>query len=164
MERLLISRCLLGDAVRYDGAGRAVPALLQHWQAEGRLVPLCPELAGGLGVPRLPAEIEGGQGGQVLDGLQVVRDVQGADVSAAFLHGAEQALQLCLGQGLRLALLKARSPSCGNLQNYDGQFRGRLVSGQGVTAALLARHGIEVFNEEQLPALQARLHALESVG
>ncbi|MNZ78298.1 hypothetical protein D3C78_968660 [compost metagenome] len=150
MDKILVSRCLLGHAVRYDGAAHGpIPRLLQ-WQAEGRVVALCPEVAGGLATPRPPAEIPGGQGGAVLDGLLAVRTVDGEDVGAAFLAGAQAALALVRQHGIRVAVLKARSPSCGNLENYDGSFSGRRVPGEGVTAALLRRAGVQVFNEEQL--------------
>lgn len=150
MDKILVSRCLLGHAVRYDGGAHGPIALLLQWQAEGRVVALCPELAGGLATPRPPAEIPGGQGAAVLDGRLPVRTVDGEDVGAAFLAGAQAALALVRQHGIRVAVLKARSPSCGNLENYDGSFSGRRVPGEGVTAALLRRAGVRVFNEEQL--------------
>lgn len=150
MDKILVSRCLLGHAVRYDGGAHGPIALLLQWQAEGRVVALCPELAGGLPTPRPPAEIPGGQGAAVLDGRLAVRTVAGEDVGAAFLAGAQAALALVRQHGIRVAVLKARSPSCGNLENYDGSFSGRRVPGEGVTAALLRRAGVRVFNEEQL--------------
>ena len=85
----------------------------------------------------------------------------GEDVTAAFVAGAGIALQLVRQHGLRVAVLKARSPSCGNTQNYDGSFSGTLVAGEGVTAALLRRHGVKVFNESELTAAAAELARLE---
>ena len=164
MEKLLVSRCLLGHRVRYDGGAHGPYDLLQRWQDEGRIVPLCPEVAGGLPTPRAPAEIPGGQGGQVLDGAQPVLTDDGEDVTAAFVAGAGIALQLVRQHGLRVAVLKARSPSCGNTQNYDGSFSGTLVAGEGVTAALLRRHGVKVFNESELTAAAAELARLERGG
>lgn len=161
MEKLLVSRCLLGDPVRYDGAGHGPFDQLQQWQAQGRIVALCPEVAGGLPTPRPPAEIPGGQGALVLDGERQVLTVQGADVSAAFIAGAEIALRLVAEHGLRIAVLKARSPSCGNQQTYDGSFSGALVAGEGVTAAALRRAGVQVFNEHQLNEAADALAALE---
>lgn len=161
MEKILVSRCLLGHAVRYDGGAHGPFDLLLRWQAEGRVVALCPEVAGGLPTPRPPAEIPGGQGAAVLDGRAAVRTVDGTDVSAAFLAGAEAALTLVREHGIRLAVLKARSPSCGNRENYDGSFGGRRVPGEGVTAALLRRHGVRVFSEEELEAAERALCALE---
>jgi uncharacterized protein YbbK (DUF523 family) len=161
MEKILVSRCLLGHPVRYDGGGHGPLVHLQQWLAEGRVVALCPEVAGGLPTPRPPAEIAGGQGARVLDGLLPVLTIAGEDVTAAFISGAEQALKLVHQHGIRLALLKARSPSCGNLQNYDGSFSGVRVAGEGVTAAALRRAGVRVFNEEQLDELQAALAELD---
>jgi len=161
MQKILVSRCLLGHRVRYDGGAHGPFALLERWQAEGRVVALCPEVAGGLPTPRPPAEIAGGQGAGVLDGRLPVLTVDGEDVSAAFIAGAEQALVLVERHGIRLALLKARSPSCGNRENYDGSFTGTRVAGEGVTAAVLRRAGVRVFSEEQLPELEAALRELE---
>ena len=162
LQKILVSRCLLGQAVRYDGGCHGPFALLQDWLSAGRVVPLCPEVAGGLPVPRAPAEIAGGQGDQVLDGLVAVRTAGGEDVSAAFLAGAAEALRLVQQHSIRIAVLKARSPSCGNLQNYDGSFSGRRVPGIGVTAAALQRQGVQVFNGEQLSEAQAFLQQLDA--
>ena len=149
-HKLLISRCLLGHRVRYDGGASGPYAQLAQWQAEGRVIALCPEVAGGLPTPRAPAEIPGGQGAQVLDGTAPVMTVEGEDVTAAFVSGAHQALELVERHGIRIAILKANSPSCGNRQTYDGSFSGVKVEGQGVTAALLSRAGVQVFSELEL--------------
>jgi uncharacterized protein YbbK (DUF523 family) len=162
MQKILVSRCLLGHRVRYDGGAHGPFDLLQHWQAEGRVVALCPEVAGGLPTPRPAAEIPSGQGAQVLDGRLPVLTVDGEDVTTAFVAGAEQALALVRQHGIRLALLKARSPSCGNRENYDGSFSGVKVAGEGVTAAALRRAGVQVFSEEELPAAAAALRELEA--
>lgn len=157
MQKILVSACLLGEAVRYDGAAHGPFAQLQAWQAEGRVLALCPEMAGGLPTPRPPAEILGGQGRAVLAGQQVVRDCHGRDVSDAFRAGAARALALVREQGIGMAVLKARSPSCGNRQTYSGEFSGRLVEGAGVTAAALQAAGVVVFNEHELEQAAARL-------
>ncbi|KTT64766.1 purine nucleoside phosphorylase [Pseudomonas oryzihabitans] len=164
MEKILVSRCLLGHRVRYDGGAHGPFDLLGSWQAEERIVPLCPEVAGGLPTPRPPAEIPGGQGGAVLDGQLPVLTDSGADVTAAFVAGAEAALDLVARHGIRLAVLKARSPSCGNSENYDGSFSGTRVAGEGVTAAALKRVGVAVFNETELAAAQRLLAELEGAG
>lgn len=161
MQKIMVSRCLLGHPVRYDGGAQGPFALLERWQQEGRVVPLCPEVAGGLPTPRPPAEIAGGQGAQVLDGLLPVLTLAGENLTAAFVAGAEQALALVAQHGIRIALLKARSPSCGNRETYDGSFSGTKVVGEGVTAAALRRAGVQVFSEEELPAAQAALRELE---
>jgi len=150
MQKILVSRCLLGHRVRYDGGASGPFDVLQQWIDEGRVVPLCPEVAGGLPTPRAAAEIPGGQGSEVLDGLTSVITVEGQDVSAEFLNGAHQALALVRQHGICIAVLKANSPSCGNRQTYDGTFSGVKVSGEGVTAALLKRHGVLVFSELEL--------------
>jgi uncharacterized protein YbbK (DUF523 family) len=150
MQKILVSRCLLGHRVRYDGGASGPFDQLQRWIDEGRVVPLCPEVAGGLPTPRAAAEIPGGQGGDVLDGQAVVITTEGEDVSAQFLSGAYQALELVQQHDIRIAVLKANSPSCGNLLTYDGTFSGVKVTGEGVTAALLRRHGVRVFSELEL--------------
>lgn len=157
MQKILVSACLLGEAVRYDGAAHGPFAQLQAWQAEGRVLALCPEMAGGLPTPRPPAEILGGQGRAVLAGQQVVRDCHGRDVSDAFRAGAARALALVREQGIGMAVLKARSPSCGNRQTCSGEFSGRLVEGAGVTAAALQAAGVVVFNEHELEQAAAWL-------
>ena len=162
MEKLLVSRCLLGHRVRYDGGAHGPYDLLQRWQDEGRIVPLCPEVAGGLPTPRPPAEIPGGQGGAVLDGRLPVLTDDGTDVTAAFVAGAEIALRLVQQHGLRMAVLKARSPSCGCRQVYSGQFDGQLRAGQGVAAAALATAGVTLFDEQQLTEAARWLAANEA--
>jgi uncharacterized protein YbbK (DUF523 family) len=160
MEKILVSRCLLGHRVRYDAGASGPFEQLQQWVDEGRVVPLCPEVAGGLPTPRAAAEIPGGQGAQVLDGQAAVMTTEGEDVSAQFLTGAYQALELVREHSIRIAVLKANSPSCGNLLTYDGTFGGVKVPGEGVTAALLKRHGVRVFSELELVEAALALEAL----
>ena len=150
MEKILVSRCLLGHKVRYDGGASGPFDQLAAWQAEGRVVAICPEVAGGLPTPRPPAEIPGGQGIDVWEGRAQVLTAKGEDFSNAFLDGARQALALVQRHHIRIAILKANSPSCGNRLTYDGSFRGVKVEGQGVTAALLTRAGVQVFSELEL--------------
>ncbi|WP_434673052.1 DUF523 domain-containing protein [Pseudomonas sp. R1-15] len=163
MQKILVSRCLLGHRVRYDGGASGPFDLLQHWLDEGRVVPLCPEVAGGLPTPRPAAEIPGGQGARVLDGNAAVITTEGEDVSAQFLSGAYQALALVREHGIRIAVLKANSPSCGNLLTYDGTFSGVKVRGEGVTAALLKRNGVRVFSELELAEAALALEALSEL-
>lgn len=158
--KVLVSRCLLGHRVRYDGGASGPYPQLARWQAEGRVIALCPEVAGGLPTPRAPAEIPGGQGLAVLDGTAPVMTREGEDVTEAFVSGAHQALALVEQHGIRIAILKANSPSCGNLQTYDGSFGGVKVQGQGVTAALLSRAGVQVFSELELDAAAEALATL----
>ncbi|MGC8875290.1 MAG: DUF523 domain-containing protein [Chloroflexia bacterium] len=144
----LASACLLGCATRYDGGHCAFPALVEM-AARGLVLPFCPEVAGGLPVPRPPAECCGGDGNGVLAGMARVRTAQGVDVTEAFLAGAERALSVVRRLGIRRAVLKESSPSCGVHWVHDGSFEGRLVSGCGVTTALLRRYGIDVCSEEE---------------
>ncbi|GAA4197510.1 DUF523 domain-containing protein [Microbispora amethystogenes] len=166
MERILVSACLLGRRVRYDGGAKTSDDdLLARWRAEGRLVPFCPEVEGGLPVPRPPAEIEGGAGGAaVLAGEARILTPDGADVTEAFLSGARQALAAARSSGVRVAVLKEGSPSCGSLRIYDGAHRGRTVPGQGVTTALLELNGIRVFGEDRVPDAARYLEGLRGTG
>jgi uncharacterized protein YbbK (DUF523 family) len=166
LPRVLVSACLLGQAVRHDGRDkRSHHPVLQRWLAEGRVLALCPELAGGLPVPRPPAEIAGGAGGvAVLHGVARVHTVHGADVTAAFLRGAAaavQAVQAQTGQpAVRVAVLKAGSPSCGSAWSYDGRFAGARVPLPGVTTAALQAAGVQVFSEDCWEAADEALAAL----
>ena len=159
MEKILISACLLGAKVRYHGgdAASAHPKLRQ-WLEEGRLVPICPEVDGGLTTPRPAAEIVGpGGGGAVVARAAFVRTTYGVDVSAAFLSGAALALETARRHGARLAILKDGSPSCGSSFAYDGTFSGKRVSEAGVTTAVLQANGVRVFSESEIDAAAAYL-------
>ncbi|KDP86315.1 hypothetical protein CF70_008095 [Cupriavidus sp. SK-3] len=151
---LLVSSCLLGQPVRYDGQAKAQPEpvlamLARHFD----LIPVCPESLGGLPTPRPPAEIVGGSGAHVLAGAAIVRDATGADVTQPFTAGARDALAIARQRQCKHALLKALSPSCGNREHYDGSFSGAVRPGQGVAAALLAEAGVRVWNENEIEAL-----------
>ncbi|SUV67906.1 Uncharacterized conserved protein [Bordetella avium] len=162
MEFVLVSACLLGSPVRYNGSHkRADSDVLTRWLAEGRVVSVCPEVAGGMPVPRPPAELLGGGGAQALVGVARVLDARGQDVTAAFRLGAAQALILARRHAVRIAVLKEDSPSCGSARIYDGSFSGRRMPGMGVTAALLQSEGIRVFSEHQLADADACLRQLE---
>ncbi len=141
--KVVISACLLGVRCRYDGGdSRNETAIKQGTKYE--LIPVCPEESGGLSTPRPPAEIVGGDGDDVLDGKAKVMTADGTDVTAAYLKGAHHALEVAQLNGATHVVLKARSPSCGCGDIYDGTFSGTLTSGDGVTTALLKRHGITV--------------------
>jgi uncharacterized protein YbbK (DUF523 family) len=164
VERILVSSCLLGSRVRYDGAAKTVHAgLVDRWRAEGRLVPFCPEVSGGLPVPREPAELTG-PATAVLNGTASIRTASGADVTAEFLSGAHQALETARQSGVHMAILKEGSPSCGTTRVYDGTFTGTSTPGAGVTTALLERNGIRVFSESDLDSAAAYLTDLETAG
>ena len=155
MEKILVSACLLGDPVRYNGAHkRCDDDILRRWIAEGRVVPVCPEIAGGLPVPRLPAEIVDRDAGTVIDS-------KGNDVSVHFADGASHALALARANAIRIAILKEGSPSCGSSFSYDGTFSGTRVAQPGLTAALLRAHGVHVFSEAQLDDAERLLQGSE---
>jgi uncharacterized protein YbbK (DUF523 family) len=138
--RLLVSACLCGQACRYDGAAKAL-APFARLVALGEALPVCPELLGGLPVPREPCEL--------VNGRALTR--VGQDNTAAYLLGAEKTLALAQRHGIRLAVLKERSPSCGVSAVYDGTFTGTCINGEGLTTALLRRAGMTVFSEENAP-------------
>jgi len=140
---ILVSACLAGRACRFDGAANPDDEV-GRLVADGRALLVCPEEDGGLGTPRPPAEIVGGDGHDVLDGRARVVTHAGDDVTDAYLAGARIALQTARRAGVRTAILKVRSPSCGAGCVYDGSFTRTLRTGDGVTAALLQANGIEV--------------------
>ena len=143
--KILISACLLGVNCRYDGGNSRDDSAIKHYQGN-ELIPVCPEEAGGLPTPRPAVEIVGGDGNDVLDGKAKVLTADGEDKTEEFLKGAKHALELAQSQGATSVLLKARSPSCGCGTIYDGTFSATLISGDGVTTALLKRNGIEVIS------------------
>ncbi|MDW5314216.1 DUF523 domain-containing protein [Rhizobium sp. PL01] len=153
--KILVSACLMGHAVRYDGQAKPlVHPALDRWRQEGRLVTICPEMSAGMPVPRLPAEIEPGKSAtDILLGVGHVRESSGGDVTDAFVQAARNALALALETGCAYALLIDGSPSCGSGFVYDGSFSGRRQSGEGVTAALLKANGIQVFSDRQIEEL-----------
>jgi uncharacterized protein YbbK (DUF523 family) len=145
-EPVLVSACLLGRPCRYDGSHNRDRVLEEDLASRGlRAVPFCPEEHGGLGTPRPAAWIESTGAAAVLDGRERVLTEAGADVTEAFLRGARGALETCREHGIRRALLKERSPSCGVRNTHAG---GRLVDGPGVTSELLRRDGIAVEGTE----------------
>jgi uncharacterized protein YbbK (DUF523 family) len=148
---LLISACLLGVACNHEGRG-SPRAVVEELELHYRLIPVCPEVLGGLPTPRPAAELQGGDGPAVLAGEAVVVNVDGHDVTAAYRRGAEAAVTLARAAGATRAVLKARSPSCGSSRIYDGTFSRRLVDGQGVTAAALRAAGVEVSSDEDWAA------------
>ena len=141
MEALLVSACLMGFDCKYSGGNNALPPeTLDALRRSFRLIPVCPETAGGLPTTREPSERRGER--------VVSRD--GRDVTAAFQKGAALTLRLAERYGAKRALLKCNSPSCGSGFVYDGSFSGKLVPGDGVTAELLKSQGISVVGENVL--------------
>lgn len=138
-QAILVSACLLGVCCRYDGASKP-NSLVTALREKFLLIPICPEVDGGLPTPRTPSERVGDR--------VLMKD--GKDVTDNFLAGAEAALERARSFGCTAALLKARSPSCGSGSNYDGSFSGRLTDRDGVTAELLKKNGIAVYTEEEI--------------
>lgn len=162
MKKILVSSCLAGVPVRYNGTtmtGNA--AIIERWRSEGRLVHACPELSAGFPVPRPPAEIRHGDGRFVLIGSARVVEVTGRDVTDAYLYGARQVLALAKKLDIALAVLSDGSPSCGSTFIYSGDFAGRIKEGRGVTAAMLEDGGIRVFSHTQIAEADALLKAIE---
>ena len=159
--KILVSACLLGQPVRYNGRALSLESeLLERWKAQDRVVPLCPEVAAGLATPRPPAEIEpSGSGAAVADGTARIFDVDGGDVTEAFLSGARIALDTARAHGCGYALLTDGSPSCGSGFIYSGHHDGIRRKGQGVTATVLSQAGIRVFAQHQIRELGEALAA-----
>jgi uncharacterized protein YbbK (DUF523 family) len=147
--RVVVSACLAGIACTHEAEPKT-----RDWAirltAEGRAVLVCPEVAGGLPIPRPASELVGGTGADVLDGRARVIDEHGADVTDSYLRGAQKARDAARAASATLAALKARSPSCGRARIYDGTFSGTLRDGEGVTAAALARDGLTVVSDEDI--------------
>lgn len=155
MEKILISACLLGDPVRYDGKSQPVDhPLILKWQAQDRLIAFCPEVEAGLPIPRPPAEILGGTGKDVLEDCARVT-TKDADVTLAFIKGAQAALEMVVAQDIKVAILKGKSPSCGSAFIYDGTFTRTLRPGMGVTTALLRKNEVLVFNEKEINSIES---------
>ena len=144
MENLLISACLLGVECKYSGGSNALPEeTIEKLRTRSRLIPVCPETAGGLPTPRDPSERLG----------ERVVSCRGADVTAQFKKGAEAALTLARRYGCTTALMKEHSPSCGSGLIYDGSFLGKLVKGDGCAAELLKAAGVSVVGENMTELL-----------
>ncbi|MCE4955913.1 DUF523 domain-containing protein [Macrococcoides caseolyticum] len=143
---ILISSCLVGEYVRYDGGTQGKSSLIQLIE-EKKAIHACPEVLGGLSTPRDPAEIVGGDGFDVLNGTAKVITNTGNDVTDAFIKGARQTLKILNDHDIKTVILKANSPSCGHREIYDGSFTGTKKQGVGVTTALLQLNGINVMSE-----------------
>ena len=145
---ILISACLAGENVKHSGGNNAVPLLCQ-WIDKHRddVLLVCPEVMGGLPVPRLPAEIQ--RHGTNQEGCRVVNKV-GENVTAQFRLGAEKVLALVKAHHITAAVLKESSPSCGSSTVYNGTFSGIKIPGSGVTASLLMENGVKVISEKDV--------------
>lgn len=168
---VVVSACLYGCNCRYDGSSKPDRRIVDWINIGARVIFICPEQQGGQPTPRPDAELTGGDGRQLVDEVMAgmeeltrevivqetarirVREKDGTDVTEHFLEGARMSLLLARSCGSRVAVLKARSPSCGSERVYDGTFSKELVPGMGVTAALLQRSGLTVYNEDNCPFL-----------
>ncbi|KLN61043.1 hypothetical protein WH96_10590 [Kiloniella spongiae] len=140
-SKILVSACLMGKPVRYDGRYASQGTEKLHLlQKQGRMVLLCPEVAGGLPTPRSPAE-------RISDRIQ---DQTGKDFTDAFIRGAEKALTMCQDHNIKIAILKEGSPSCGSDFIYDGSFTGTKINGSGIVTDLLRANGVSVFSEHSI--------------
>ena len=139
MEKILVSACLLGNNCKYDGTNNKNEKVIEYIK-DKEIIPICPEIYGGLPTPRVPSERNGDK----------VITKNGEDVTVNFLKGAEETLYIAKLFNIKKALLKAKSPSCGNGIIYDGTFTHTKIEGYGVTAELLKENGIEVITEEKL--------------
>jgi uncharacterized protein YbbK (DUF523 family) len=144
---VLVSACLAGIRCTYNGRDREI-WWVKRMVMEGKAIPLCPEVLGGLPIPRPPAEIAGGTGDDVLDGKRRVLSIDGKDVTKEFVEGAMMVVKICEEIGIKEAILAPESPSCGCRMIHNGTFTGALRSGMGVTAAALRRAGIEAFEPD----------------
>jgi len=154
-EKILISACLIGERVRYDGRSKALlDDHLSTWKKEGRLVPICPEVLGGLPVPREPAEQVG----------TLILSQSGKDVTQAFEKGAALCLEVVRKNNIKVAILKERSPSCASKQVYDGTFSGHLVDGKGRTTLVLEEEGVRVFGESEIQEAWAYICTIDAKG
>ena len=144
---ILVSACLAGFDVRYDGSHNMNEKIRELF-AENKAIPICPEILGGLSIPREPAEIVGGVGEDVLDGQAKVITNTGKDVTDHFIKGAYETLKFAQKWDAKTVVLKEKSPSCGSSMIYNGEFNGSKIEGNGVTTALLKRKGIQVLSEE----------------
>lgn len=155
MKKILVSRCLYGgEPVRYDGKSKAeTDERFLKWKEEGRLIPVCPEVFGGLPTPRADAQRRGDR----------VIARSGVDVTDEYMRGALEAVRLAEENNVICAVMKEKSPSCGSSNIYDGSFSGRLIEGEGLATELLRAAGIAVYSEEQLNEVQELLSNKEDV-
>lgn len=137
--KILVSACLLGRNCKYNGGNNLSPQVAAFLEGK-EIVPVCPEVMAGLGIPRTPIEIVEGE----------LKNRFGKSVDAPLREAVEQVMKLVRSQGITVAVLKARSPTCGVHQVYDGTFSGKLVEGSGVLAQALLEAGCRVLDEEDI--------------
>lgn len=152
---MMVSACLAGVACVYDGSHNRQAHFAGLFK-DGKVFLFCPEVLGGLRIPHPPSEIRGGDGCAVLEGRARVVSKDGRDVTEFFVLGARKTLAFARKHGVKVAVMKAKSPSCGCGQIHDGTFTKTLISGFGVTAALLKQNGIEVVSDVEYVSALSR--------
>ena len=146
---ILVSACLVGVDCKYNGGNNNNNNVLEYIK-DKKYILVCPEQLGGLPTPRIPSEIVNGEGMDVINKKAIVMSKEGKDVSSNFIKGAYETLKIAKLYNCKEAILKSKSPSCGNKQIYDGNFKGNIKDGMGVTAAILTKEGIKVVNENEI--------------
>ena len=141
--KIMVSACLLGDNVKYDGSNNKNNDLIEFLK-DYEIIKVCPECLGGLSIPRSPAEIVGDR----------VINKDNIDVTNEYLIGARETLRIAKDNDIKIAILKKNSPSCGSNKIYDGTFSHTLIDGDGITAKILKNNGIIVYNEDNYMAMQ----------
>ena len=142
METILVSACLLGDNVKYNGKNN-YDERIEKLKELFDIVPICPEVFGGLPTPRIPSEIKG----------ENVVNEKGKDVTYEFNKGAHKVINIVNFCHVRKALLMDRSPSCGVNKIYNGKFNGTLIDGMGYTAKLLKAKGVQLYTLDNIDEL-----------
>ena len=135
----LVSACLLGVNCKYDGGNNRNEKVISLLKDE-ILIPVCPEQLGGLPTPRVPSEIKGDR----------VYSIEGKDLTENFIKGAKETLRIAKLYGVKEAIFKDGSPSCGVNYVYDGTFKGKKIKGKGITVRLLEKEGIKVISEKDI--------------
>ncbi len=141
-QKVFISACLTGQNVKYNGKNNKIPNI-EKLRERFELIPFCPEVEGGLPTPRPPSEIVSVKPPKIVN-------QKGEDVTAFFIKGARKALKICIKEGIKKAILKANSPSCGKNRVYDGTFSSRLIEGEGITAKIFKKNDIDILDESDL--------------
>ena len=135
--KIMVSACLLGDNVKYDGSNNKNTKLIEFLN-DYEIIKVCPEVLGGLSIPRVPAEIQNNK----------VINKEGIDVTKEYSLGARKTLEIAKKNNIKIAILKKNSPSCSSNKIYDGTFNHKLIEGDGITVKLLKENGIKVFDED----------------
>ncbi|MEQ5125403.1 DUF523 domain-containing protein [Providencia alcalifaciens] len=161
-KKILVSACLMGHSVRYNGTAKAhLQTVLARLHEDQRLVIFCPELAAGLPTPRLPVEIISATGYEVMQGKAKMVEKTGNDVTQQYQLAAWLALRRAEEEGCVAALLTDGSPTCGVNQIYDGTFSGKTIQGMGVATTLLSQSGVSVFSHSEIDELVQWLNSSE---